>query len=215
MNHFELLFKDITGQDFPSFYSEHKPKLTWHLSSLTQNLEEAEDFADEAFIQGLNKLEQYDPHKGAQIHTWIYTIGRNLVIKSWKEKQKIPAISLDKEYDENITLSDFIAYDDTEHEQLDEVEVMRKARLCEEAIYSLPEKYREVMIMRELQKLQYKDIAEKLDRNLSTVKSQIKKGRSLVIKRVERKFKIIKENGLELELKNKENVSELELSNIE
>ena len=86
MNHFELLFKDITGQDFTPFYLEHKPKLTWHLSKFTQNLEEAEDFAEEAFIQGLHKLEQYDPHKGAQIHTWIYTIGKHLVIKNWKEK---------------------------------------------------------------------------------------------------------------------------------
>jgi RNA polymerase sigma-70 factor (ECF subfamily) len=201
MNQFESLFKNTTGQDFSSFYSEHKPKLIWYLSKLTGNLEEAEDFAEEAFVQGLHKLEQYDPGKGAQIHTWIYTIGKNLVIKSYKEKQKIPAISLDKEYDDNLTLSNFIAYEDTEHEQIDEIEVFKKAQLCEEAIYSLPEKYREVMIMRELQEMQYKQIAEKLDRNLSTVKSQIKKGRSLVMKRVERKFKAIKENGIEVEKK--------------
>lgn len=196
MENYELIFKKVTGQDFNRFYQEYKPKLTWHLSTLTQNLEEAEDFADEAFIQGLNKLDQYDKNKGAQIHTWIYTIGRNLVIKSWKDKKKLPSISIDKEYENNLTLSNFLIDHPSDENFLQDVEFIKKARICEEVIYGLPTKYREVMIMRELQKLQYKEISIKLNRNLSTVKSQIKKGRELVIKKVEKKFKSIDNHGL-------------------
>ena len=52
--------------------------------------------------------------------------------------------------------------------------------------------------MREIDKMQYKDIADALDRNLSTVKSQIKKAREVLIKAVEKKFKDLEDN-LELE----------------
>jgi DNA-directed RNA polymerase specialized sigma24 family protein len=47
--------------------------------------------------------------------------------------------------------------------------------------------------MREIQKMQYKDIAEALDRNLSTVKSQIRNARALLIKAAEKEFAILDE----------------------
>jgi RNA polymerase sigma-70 factor, ECF subfamily len=195
INEYEQQFKEITGFDFNEFYKEHKPKLTWHLSSLTKDLRLAEDFADEAFVQSLVKLHQYDPKRGAQIHTWIYTIGRNLCIKDYKESQRLPATSLDKEYESNLTLANFLSYDDGKKELAKENELVHKAELVKKAIQELPPKYKEVMEMRELEHMQYKQIANSLDRNLSTVKSQIKKGRSLVVKKVERKFNYIDENG--------------------
>jgi RNA polymerase sigma-70 factor (ECF subfamily) len=191
----ELLFKKITGIDFSSFYNEYKPKLTWHLSNITQNTETAEDFADEAFLQGLNKLDTYNIQKGA-IHTWIFTIGKNLVFKEIKENQKIQSISIDKEYDDNITISDYLSDDDIVTESIQDQETITKANLCKNAIYNLPPKYKEVLILREIENLSYNDISEKLSRNLSTVKSQIKKGREILRKKLEKKFKNINENGI-------------------
>ena len=49
--------------------------------------------------------------------------------------------------------------------------------------------------MREIKKMQYKDIADTLGRNLSTVKSQIRKGRELLIENTENEFKILEEES--------------------
>jgi DNA-directed RNA polymerase specialized sigma24 family protein len=45
--------------------------------------------------------------------------------------------------------------------------------------------------MREIQKMAYKDIADKLGRNLSTIKSQIRNGRAILISESERQFEVL------------------------
>jgi len=197
MTDFELKFKEITGKDFQKFYSDYKPKLRWHLAAFTKDLELAEDFAQEAFIQGLKKIDSFQSDK-SQIQTWITTIGRHLVIKAYKDQKRLPSVSIDKEFDEDSTsLVSFLPYDDGLENKLKDKETKFKYDICLEAIESLPSKYKEVMIMREIDRMPYKDIADKLDRNLSTIKSQIRKGRRLVQDNVEKKFRYIDENGIE------------------
>jgi DNA-directed RNA polymerase specialized sigma24 family protein len=48
--------------------------------------------------------------------------------------------------------------------------------------------------MREIECMQYKEISDELNINLSTIKSQIKKGRTIIRKKVEKKFKDIDYN---------------------
>ena len=72
-----------------------------------------------------------------------------------------------------------------------------KAKICKDAIKELPPKFKEVMIMREFDNMQYKEIAIALGRNESTIKSQIRRGRELVRDKVEGDLKRIDEEGLE------------------
>jgi RNA polymerase sigma-70 factor (ECF subfamily) len=188
-------FKQHTGLEFKEFYLAHKPKLVWHLAKMTKDLGIAEDYAEEAFIQALHKIETFNVSK-AQVHTWVYTIAENFCKKGFRENQKLPSVSMDKELAVNLTLSTFLQYHDGKKDIEKQNEINRKAEIVKEAINSLPEKYKEVMVMRELQHMQYKDISDALEINLSTIKSQIKKGRDIVRKKVERKFKFIDENGL-------------------
>jgi DNA-directed RNA polymerase specialized sigma24 family protein len=45
--------------------------------------------------------------------------------------------------------------------------------------------------MREIQKMAYKDIADKLGKNLSTIKSQIRNGRAILISQTQKEFDIL------------------------
>lgn len=197
LNEIEEKFEEITGINFNEFYRKHKTKLIWHLTKYTNDQVISEDFADEAFIQALNKIEMYNPKKGAQVHTWVYTIAENLLKRSWNEEQRLDLVSLDRELAEDFSLSDVISYNGTEVEDEEMRELCKKSELLQEAILGLPEKYKKVLIMRELDNKPYQVIADTLDINLSTIKSQIKKGRTLVVKKVERKFKKIDEQGLD------------------
>ena len=60
-----------------------------------------------------------------------------------------------------------------------------------DAIGGLKDPYKKVIEMREIKKMQYQDISEQLGKNLSTIKSQIRNGRILLIKSTEKEFKII------------------------
>jgi len=60
-------------------------------------------------------------------------------------------------------------------------------------INNLKEPYKTVIEMREIKKMSYDEISKKLGKNLSTIKSQIRNGRSILIKDTKDKFKKIDE----------------------
>lgn len=202
INELEQKFEDRTGVNFKIFYKNYKPKLMWYLTRYTKDPEIAEDHVEDAFIQALLNIATYKrpDEGGAQVNTWIYKIAENIVKKAHKDSERIPTNSLDKEMVENVHLSNLIPYEDGKA-SLEEYKIfVRKAHIIKETIYNLPEKdskYKRVLIMREIEGMAYKEISEELNINLSTIKSQIKKGRNIIKKKVLKKFQDIDHNGVD------------------
>jgi RNA polymerase sigma-70 factor (ECF subfamily) len=271
MTVFEKKFEERTGENFNNYYKQYKPKLTWYLTRYTKDIEMAEEFANMAFIQGLEKIDTYNSEI-SQFITWLTTIAINLVIKDYKDKQRNRHVSIDKEISNNLTLNTFLKHEDNSEEDEIQKENKIKSDIIKDVIYSLPDKYKKVMIMRELDRKPYKDIAKEITKeynfiidstydlkineyfhsvtisnlgdndieinyinnniiiepnenkiiesnnindiinikpnksktnikiiestNLSTIKSQIKKGRFLIRKKVKRKFDLINKHGI-------------------
>ena len=208
LNELESLFELHTGLNFQKFYKNYKPKLKFYLSKYTQDLDIAEDHAEDAFIQALLNIETYKKPEngGAQVNTWIYKIAENIVKKAHKDDSRIPTNSLDKEFEDNGTLSNLIPYNDGIKEFEENKVTIKKAEIVKNVIYNLSEKdrkYKRVLILREIEGMAYKEISEELNINLSTIKSQIKKGRLIVKKKVIKKFQDLDRNGTdEIYLKN-------------
>ena len=202
VNELERQFEERTNTNFQNFYKNYKPRLMWYISRYTKDPEIAEDHVEDAFIQALLNIETYKrpDEGGAQVNTWIYKIAENIVKKAHKDSERIPTNSLDKEFVDNVHLSNLIPYEDGK-QNLEEYKVfVKKASIIKEAIYNLPEKdskYKKVLIMREIEGLAYKEISEELNINLSTIKSQIKKGRNIIKKKVIKKFQDIDTNGVD------------------
>lgn len=161
-------FKEVTGMDFDNFYTLYKPKLIWYLTKYTKDQEISADFADDAFVQALLKIDNYNAEK-SQIHTWVYKIAENLVKKDHKDKQRLNLISMDKHNDDNLNLggiiSNSLVHDETKIER--EMILSRKVEIIKEAINRLPEKYKQVMILREIENKAYLDIAELCKKEIS------------------------------------------------
>jgi len=155
-----IRFEQITGQKFTTFYSIYKPKLVWYLTKYTKDHELSEDFADDAFTQALLKIENYNSDK-SQVHTWVYKIAENLVKKDFKDRKRINIVSMDKENNDNLNLSTLISNEllDDDSKIEDDLIVIKKAEIVKDAINRLPEKYKVVMTLRELEGKAYLDIA--------------------------------------------------------
>ena len=156
-------FENVTGYKFDHFYKKYRPKLVWYLTKYTKSQEVAQDFADDAFAQALLKIENYNKNK-SQIHTWIYKIAENLVKKDFKDKKKINMLSIDKDSDDNLNFKNIIRYEndrlyDKTHIEYNEL-TSKKADIIRETIYDLPEKYKKVMILREIENRPYSEISE-------------------------------------------------------
>jgi hypothetical protein len=64
----------------------------------------------------------------------------------------------------------------------------KKADIMKKHMVDLKEPYRTVIEMREIKRMPYQDIADKLGRNLSTIKSQIRNGRHILISKTAKEF---------------------------
>ena len=186
----EKIFVERTGKDFSTLYKKYYPKLIYYTSKMCNDPQTAEDISTDSFLTAFEKIDKYDVEK-AQFSTWLFTIAKNLALQSIKNDKK--SVSLDVEYDdEGTTMKDFIPQDFQ-----NEIEVFEsndlKAEIMTKHISQLKEPYRSVIEMREIKKMSYKDISDVLCKNLSTIKSQIRNGRAILINETKGEFKEIDE----------------------
>jgi len=186
----EKLFVEKTGKDFSTLYKKYYPKLIYYTSKLCNDPQKTEDIATDSFMTAFEKIEKYDDEK-AQFSTWLFTIAKNLALQAIKNDKK--SVSLDVEYDnEGTTMKDFIPQNFQ-----NEIEVFEsndlKAEIMTKQISQLKEPYKTVIEMREIKKMSYQDISDTLGKNLSTIKSQIRNGRAILINETKGEFKRIDE----------------------
>lgn len=184
----EELFVQKTGKNFTELYKKYYPKLIYYTSKMCNDPQKTEDIATDSFLTAFEKIDKYEVDK-AQFSTWLFTIAKNLALQALKTDKK--SISLDVEYDdEGTTMKDFIPDYDLNEIEIQESNVM-KSKLILEKIKTLKEPYRTVSEMREIKRMSYKEIADKLGKNLSTIKSQIRKSRVILINETKNDFKKI------------------------
>ena len=184
----ETIFKERTGNDFTFYYKKYYPKLIYFTSKMCGDSQKAEDVTTESFMTAFEKIDKYEKDK-SQFSTWLFTIARNIMLQDIKNNKK--TVSIDVEVDEEgTTLKDFIREDEGDYNlELSE----KKADIMKEQIAKLKEPYRKVIEMREIKKMAYKDIAEDLNKNLSTIKSQIRNGRAILIENTKKQFEELDE----------------------
>ena len=185
----EKIFRERTGKDFSTLYTKYYPKLVYFTSKITNDPQKAEDISTDSFMAAFEKIEKYEKEK-SQFSTWLFTIAKNLALQDLKNDKK--TMSLDIEFDdEGTTMKDFIQEEDDDN-HIHELHA-KKAEIMRKHIARLKNPYRDVIEMRELKKMSYKDISDKLNLNLSTVKSQIRNGRAILIRETKREFDAIDE----------------------
>jgi RNA polymerase sigma-70 factor (ECF subfamily) len=187
----EKLFKEKTGKDFSSIYKKYYKKLVYFTSKMCGNdVQKAEDISTNSFLVAFEKIDKYEKEK-SKFSTWLFTIAKNLTLQDIKNNKK--TISLDVEFDEEgTTMKDFIQEDYEDTNSIYEAQC-KKAEIIKKHISKLKNPYKIVIEMREIQKMSYKDISNKLNLNLSTVKSQIRNGRSILIRETKKEFDEIDE----------------------
>lgn len=142
--------------------------------------EEAEDLVQEAFIKAFGALGSY--RFEYRFSTWLYKIAANCAI-DFLRKRRIDALSLDRpvataDGEIQVELADWTYNpEETLHKHRQRVSIAA-------AIEALPEKYKEVILMRHSQDLSYHEIARQLDVPVGTVKARIFRARELLKKQL-------------------------------
>lgn len=155
----------------------------------TGSQSDAEDLTQEAFLKLYRNLASFDPAKGG-FTTWLTTLTRNLLVDNYRRSRLERASdSLDESYDcedDGPTKAERLADGGKTQEQ--HVAGLELRAQIQEALQQVSPDLRGAVILRDLEDLDYKEIADILGVPQGTVKSRISRGRSelaRLLKRIE------------------------------
>lgn len=140
--------------------------------------EEVEDLTQEAFIKAFTSLSSFNEEYA--FSTWLYKIASNNSI-DYIRKKKLQTFSIDKPIESKDSDFTFEVPDSTFEPDLEMIARQRK-NMLEEAVNALPPKYRQVILMRHVDELEYQEIAKQLKLPLGTVKAHIFRAREMLYK---------------------------------
>ncbi len=155
----------------------------------TGNGADAEDLAQDVFLKIYSNLGSYDGGRGS-LAVWITTMTRNLLVDNYRRTRNQRATgSLDEGWEQAEELRPLRPIDrltasgPTPHEAAARKEL---ARIVQDALARVSMELREAVILRDLQDLDYKEIAQVLGIPEGTVKSRISRGRAELARLLER-----------------------------
>ena len=144
----------------------------------TSSPDDAQDLTQDVFIKIYRTLGSYDVEKGA-FTTWLTTLTRNLLVDHFRRSRQARLTdSIDaglREEEDSLSLSDRLP--DSAPSPDDRLASKETQKMVQQALARLSPDLREALILRDLQDLDYKEIAQVLRVPEGTVKSRINRGR--------------------------------------
>lgn len=147
--------------------------------------DDVEDLTQEAFIKAFNSLQNFD--KQFAFSTWLFKIATNNAI-DYLRKKKLSTFSIDKEIEADDSDYKF-EIPDNENKPDRHIIDSQLSSILNEAIESLPPKYKDVIVLRHKEDKEYEEIAKILKLPLGTVKAHIFRGREMLNKYLKEKIK--------------------------
>lgn len=188
---FEAIRKVLDGDTkaFEFLQKKYKYLIYSLIKKMIKNENDVEDLTQEAFIKAFNALDKFKFNYS--FSAWIYRIASNATI-DFLRKKRFDTFSIDRPIgdseDEN-----YFEIEDESYIPDQDVLSEEKTKIIKEAIDRLPENYREIIILRHEEELDYKSIAKKLDLPLGTVKAHLFRARKLLFEELKDKYSLLRE----------------------
>jgi RNA polymerase sigma-70 factor (ECF subfamily) len=145
---------------------------------MTRNAQDAEDLIQETYLKAYKYYDKFE--EGTNLKAWLFKILKNTFINAYRKKQQVPPES------------DFADIEDS-FERLVRDDVAGKIKSPEEeflenvldedlqrALDGLPEDFRMVLMLADLESFSYKEIADILEVPVGTVMSRLYRARRLL-----------------------------------
>lgn len=165
---------------YASLTTRHRQSVYHIVYKIIRDTETTNDLVQETFMKAFASLATY--RSEYKFSTWLYRIAANCSI-DFLRKKRIKALSLDRQIQ---TADGTVSIEVPDNSFNPEQDLVRKQQRVniEQAIQSLPDKYREVIIYRHKDDKSYDEIADLLDIPVGTVKARIFRARELLKKKL-------------------------------
>jgi RNA polymerase sigma-70 factor (ECF subfamily) len=151
---------------FNSMVDRYKDRLMNVIGRMLSSQEEAEDIVQETFVRVYQHRQSFNFQHC--FSTWIYTIGLNLARNELRKRRRFKFFEISE-------------LQGNEKEFAVEPKIpSRLPEMLNEAVDTLPSKYREAFLLRDIEEMPYEEVAKVLDVPLGTVKSRVNRARLML-----------------------------------
>ncbi len=167
------LLRAVIGGDATAYrglVEKYQGRVYGMVYGMLRNREDALDVTQDAFVKAYNKLDAF--RLESSFYTWLYRIAMNLAIDLLRKRKRRGTTSFDEQIaarDEDGGISE-MHHGDSPRKALERKQLYQRIM---DAMEKLPEDQREVVLLREVEGLSYKEISEVMEIPEGTVMSRL------------------------------------------
>jgi RNA polymerase sigma factor (sigma-70 family) len=171
----ELVRRARQGDDraFEALYSRYQRRIAGYVFGMVKDYGRAEDITQEVFVSALRRMRQTE--RPIAFKPWIYEIAKNACIDAYRRGRRTEEVSFDAE--DRLSTSDYgrlVATGPSPDAAVDTKQDLD--HLCG-AFGGLSDSHHQILVMRELEGLSYKDIGERMGMSRPAVESTLFRAR--------------------------------------
>ncbi len=155
---------DGQAEQFRLLVERYHVGLICYLANLLHDVDQAEDIAQEAFLQAYQKLSQYNPQYS--FSTWLYRIATNLAFRSLKKSGKTVPLETEKEFA------------DTKSPVPELLDREKTQQVVRSAVKKLDLNYQQVVMLYYWDDKSYEEIADILQRPIGTIRTWLHRAKA-------------------------------------
>lgn len=189
-----LLRRMIAGDEesFTVLYRRRHPAIYRFALHMSGNVAVAEDVTQEVFMTLIRDAKRFDPERGT-LGAFLFGIARNHLRRRWEqERNSLPLPADADELDSLLTASAGSGRNGHSNGNgrgpfllsRDEFTSLETVGRVRQAISTLPQNYREAVILCELEEMSYEEAASALDCPVGTVRSRLHRARALLVEKL-------------------------------
>ncbi len=175
------LMREGDEEAFVSLYRRRQPDIHRFVFGMSNSRIITEDVTQEVFINLIRHANRFDPARGS-VRSFLYGIARNCLLQHFeRERRYVP-------YEEEIPGNGSSTFQsDLRPDMSDPLAELTTAEMLDDlrqAVLTLPLKYREAVVLCDLQEMEYVDAAAVMRCPVGTVRSRLHRGRELLLQKL-------------------------------
>ena len=176
------LMRDGREEAFVLLYRRRQPDIYRFVFGMSNNRITAEDVTQEVFMVLIRQADRFDATRGS-VRSFLYGIARNCLLQHFERER--PYVSGEDEMPENETLAFQNGLRPGANNPLTELTTAEAFEELRQAVLTLPLKYREAVVLCDLQEMDYVDAAAVMRCPVGTVRSRLHRGRELLLQKLQ------------------------------
>jgi RNA polymerase sigma-70 factor (ECF subfamily) len=174
----DLLRLISKGQEaaFVEFYRKYQRAVYRFAVHMSGKTEIAEEVTQDVFMAVMRSAKQYDSRRGSAV-AYLYGIARNFVLRNLERERPYSSAVEEVEQDYARSMAD-------ERDLLNELARNERIELLRKAVLALPPAYREVLVLCDLNEVDYAQAAGALGCAIGTVRSRLHRARALLMEKM-------------------------------